>query len=124
MGTSSFLKKSWRTPGCDTELTTIRQGDRASSSDETGQRRIEVAELVALAYVMKKGPKDIAALFVPPTAAEWAKVIELHKTDARFRSPPEVGRLKTGGAKESALAPSRRKKAPRGRSKNVGDSSR
>jgi transcriptional regulator with XRE-family HTH domain len=96
-------------------------GQDALSLIETGQRRIEVGELVALAHALRKGPKDIAALFVPPTAADWAKVVELRRPDVRFRSPPETGGLRKGGAKVRAVAISQRKKAPRGRSKKGGD---
>lgn len=57
---------------------------------ETGQRRIEVAELVALAHLYKPALmlRDIGRLFSPPTASEWAQVVETRRPDARYAAPP------------------------------------
>ena len=57
---------------------------------ETGQRRIEMAELVALATAYGLTPKELGQLFLVPTASAWREVVASRQPDARFQAPPSA----------------------------------
>lgn len=55
---------------------------------ESGERRLEAVELLALAEAYGRGTKDIAALFAPPTPDQWAQIYKARVQDPRFIKPP------------------------------------
>lgn len=74
----------------------------ALSRAEIGQRRVDAYELLAFARAYQRQASDLAELFTPPTAEEWARVRRRFKDDARFRNMP-TGLSPAAGATPSGL---------------------
>jgi hypothetical protein len=55
---------------------------------ESGRRRTDAYELVVFARAYRRSTADIAALFTPPTAEQWAAVREGRVDVAVYRVPP------------------------------------
>ncbi len=60
---------------------------------ESGERRLEVVELRALATTYGKNSAAIAALFTPPSTEQWTAVLQSREPDTRFTAPPQVQSL-------------------------------
>ncbi len=57
---------------------------------ETGQRGIEMAELVALASAYGATTQKVGELFSVPSAAAWRLVVASRQPDSRFEAPPSA----------------------------------
>ena len=74
----------------------LKQKSRASlvglahdvlSRIETGNRRVDAVEIIALAKSYHKTPDAIAELFEAPTVEQWDDLRRSRKPDDRFRTP-------------------------------------
>lgn len=63
-------------------------GTHTLSEIELGRQCADAVQIRALTTVYKKGPGDVAELFKPATAAEWAMVLREFVPDPRYQAPP------------------------------------
>lgn len=63
-------------------------GTHTLSEIELGRQCADAVQIRALATTYEKRPEDIAALFRPATAAEWAMVLREFRPDERYKTPP------------------------------------